>query len=194
MLIGFCQELEIRSVLTTSVINWARSCVREIDLGRRMAHYAVTRRTLPKHLEPRMVMLRDPKVTEHGKMNLEELQRRIRDPNWRLFAEQGVIYALNHEKLLHGTDPFVLFEQMEVSDASHAFYLGYEMMKAKTALTLGKSYRQDQALSWGFLTEPEVSHRAGRVPRREQPPEPDATAADIMRTTEDDAASESRGA
>ena len=31
-------------------------------------------------------------------------------------------------------------------------------MKAKTALTLSKTYRQDQALEWGFLTEPEVSH------------------------------------
>ena len=47
---------------------------------------------------------------------------------------------------------------MGVTDPSHAFYLGYEMMKAKTALTLGKNYRQDQALDWGFLTEPEVSH------------------------------------
>ena len=36
------------------------------------------------------------------------------------------------------------------------------MMKAKTALTLGKTYRQDQALDWGFLTEPEVSHLARR--------------------------------
>ena len=38
-------------------------------------------------------------------------------------------------------------------------------MKAKTALTLSKSYRQDQALEWGFLTEPEVSHRARREGR-----------------------------
>ena len=54
---------------------------------------------------------------------------------------------------------------MEVRDASHAFYLGYELMKAKTALTLSKTYRQDQALDWGFLTEPEVSHRARKGPR-----------------------------
>jgi hypothetical protein len=32
-------------------------------------------------------------------------------------------------------------------------------MKARTALTLSKTYRQDQALDWGLLTEPEVSHR-----------------------------------
>jgi hypothetical protein len=49
--------------------------------------------------------------------------------------------------------------QREDIDPSHAFYLGYEMAKAVTALTLGKNYVQDQALRWGFLTAPEQSHR-----------------------------------
>ena len=40
-------------------------------------------------------------------------------------------------------------------DASHAFYLGFELAKAFTALMLGKNYVQDQALTWGFLTVPE---------------------------------------
>ena len=56
----------------------------------------------------------------------------------------------------------VLFEEMQRQtpiDASHAFYLGYEMAKAVTALTLSKNYVQDQALRWGFLTTPEKSHR-----------------------------------
>ena len=44
-------------------------------------------------------------------------------------------------------------------DPSHAFYLGYEMAKAVTALTLGKNYVQDQALRWGFLTRPEGPYR-----------------------------------
>src|SRR5262249_40148515 len=117
-------------------------------------------RTLPKHLEPRLVALRDPRVAEFGTDNLAKLQRRIRDPNWRIFAERGLIYALNNTHLLKSADPHALFDQMGVSDAAHAFYLGYELMKAKTALTLGKTYRQDQALEWGFLTEPEQSHLA----------------------------------
>ncbi len=164
LLVGFCEELGIRSVLTTAVINWARSSVREIDLARRLAHHAVSRRVLPKHIEPRLVVLRDSEVSAFGTDNIAELQRRIRDPNWRIFAESGTIHALNNEHLLEDTDPFRLFEQMGVRDPSHAFYLGYEMMKATTALTLSKSYRQDQALDWGFLTRPEVSHRerAGR--------------------------------
>jgi hypothetical protein len=47
-------------------------------------------------------------------------------------------------------------------------------MKAKTALTLSKSYRQDQALDWGFLTEPEVSHQERkRAERRQEAIEPE---------------------
>jgi hypothetical protein len=36
------------------------------------------------------------------------------------------------------------------------------MAKAVTALTLGKEYRQDEALDWGFLTRPERHHRLSR--------------------------------
>jgi dihydropteroate synthase len=163
ILISFCEELGIRSVLTTAVINWARSSVGEIDLARRLAHHAVRHRTLPKHVEPRLVMLRDPEVAAFGAENLAELQRRIRDPNWRIFAEGGLIHALNNQHLLSDTDPFRLFARMGVDDTSHAFYLGYEMMKARTALTLNKTYRQDQALQWGFLTVSEESHSGRRA-------------------------------
>jgi dihydropteroate synthase len=165
IMLGFCQELEIRSVLTTAVINWARSSVRELALARRLVYYAVVHQALPKHLEPDLVALRDPRVIEFGAENLAELQRRIRDGNWRIFAEAGKIHALNNTQYLHDRDPFALFEQMGVTSPAHAFYLGYEMMKAKTALTLSKAYRQDQALAWGFLTEPEISHFAGRRQR-----------------------------
>jgi hypothetical protein len=40
----------------------------------------------------------------------------------------------------------------EDMDPAHAFYLGFELAKAKMALTLGKNYRQDNALHWGLLT------------------------------------------
>ncbi len=162
MLLGFCQEVGIRSVLTTEVINWCRSCVRELDLARRLVHYAVRQRVLPKKLEPNLVLLRDPKLKEHGEAALRELAANIKDRNFRLFAERGLLYALNHQLFLWETDPFALFRQMleqEAIDPAHAFYLGYELAKAVTALTLGKNYMQDQALRWGFLTVPEESHR-----------------------------------
>lgn len=162
LLVGFCQEAGIRSVLTTEVINWARTSVREIDLARRLMHYAVTHRLPPKRLDPGLVALRDPKLVRFGPDALEELAGRIRDPNWRLFAEDGQVHAINNQGHLSDADPFLLFERMGVTDPSHAFYLGFEMAKALTALTLGKNYRQDQALDWGHLTVPEVSHRDRR--------------------------------
>jgi dihydropteroate synthase len=169
LLVGFCQELSVGSVLTTAVINWARSSVVEVDLARRLAYHAVTRKTLPKRVEPRLVMLRDDKPPRFGPEALADLAARVKDPNWRIFAEDGRIYAFNNSHYLVGTDPFLLFEQMGVDDPSHAFYLGFELMKAKTALTLNKAYRQDQALDWGFLTEPEVSHRSTRIKRHANP-------------------------
>ena len=169
VLAGFCQELGIRSVLTTEVINWCRSSVRELDLARRLFGYACRHRILPKHLEPDLVMLRDPKLREHDQAFLTELAEHISDRNFRLFAEGGLLHVMNDKMHLQGTDPFDLFAQMsqkESIDPSHAFYLGYEMAKAMIALTLGKNYLQDQALRWGFLTKPEQTHQ----PPREWPP------------------------
>jgi dihydropteroate synthase-like protein len=163
LLLGVCQEVGIRSVLTTQVINWCRSCVRELDLARRLVHHAFTRRVLPKHVERDLIMLRDPKLRIHGEAMLADLAARITDRNFRLFAERGFLHVLNNQMFLQGRDPFALFAKMseqEDIDPSHAFYLGYEMAKAVTALTLGKNYVQDQALCWGFLTEGERSpHR-----------------------------------
>jgi dihydropteroate synthase len=163
LLIGFCQETGIRSVLTTEVIHWARSSVRECDLARRLAWHAVTHRTLPKHVEPRLVTLRAGKPQEHGPETLARLAASIRDPNFRIFAERGEIHLVGAGLHLHARDPFALFEQLAAAgrtdvDPGHAFYLGYEMAKAGTAVTLGKDYRQDQALEWGHLTEPEIGH------------------------------------
>jgi dihydropteroate synthase len=161
VLLGFCQELKIHSVLTTQVINWARTAVRELDLARRLVRHAVTHRTLPKHVEARLVMLRDPRPSRFGADVLRTLARGVKDPNWRLYAEDGTLYAFNNELFLTGTDAFEVFQKMRIDDASHAFYLGYELAKAVTALTLDKNYRQDQALEWGFLTRPEATHRGG---------------------------------
>jgi dihydropteroate synthase-like protein len=163
LLAGFCQEIGVRSVLTTEVINWARSAVKEFDLARRLVFHAVREKVLPKRIEPNLVMLRDPKLYEQGAAGLQELARKVTDRNYRIFAERGEIHVLNGGIYLRGTDPFALFERLAAADTkidvSHAFYLGYEFAKAVTALTLGKNYTQDQALRWGFLTVPEVSHR-----------------------------------
>jgi dihydropteroate synthase-like protein len=164
MLAGVCAEIGVRSVLTTEVINWCRSAVRELDLARRLVYHAVKQRVLPKRLEPNLVMLRDPKLRAHGAEYLADLAARVTDRNFRLFAERGLLHVLNKDMRLQGTDPFRLFAEMQARgaiDPAHAFYLGYEMAKAVTALTLGKNYVQDQALRWGFLTKEETNPHAG---------------------------------
>jgi hypothetical protein len=124
----------------------------------------VTERVLPKHLEPDLVIFRDPKLYGVGEEGLQQLARDVTDRNYRLFAERGEIHVINGSMYLRGTDPFELFGEMQKRDPkldpSHAFYLGYEMAKAVTALTIGKSYTQDQALRWGFVTVPEIIHRS----------------------------------
>jgi len=164
LLAGFCQEVGIRSVLTTQVINWARTSVKELDLARRLMYFAVQRQQVPKRLEPNLVVLRDPRLRQHGPEALAELAASIKDKNFRLFAEDGLIHLMNKDIYEKDADPFELFARVAAQadiDPSHAFYLGYEMAKAVTALTLGKNYTQDQALRWGFLTREEKSHRNG---------------------------------
>ncbi len=175
LLAGVCQELGIRSVLTTEVINWARSAVREFDLARRLMHYSFNHKVLPKHVDSKLVMLRDPKTHELGAAGLSQLAAQIQDPNFRIFVERGQIHLLNRDGHWHGTDPYLLFDTVVSQstsaklDPSHAFYLGYELSKAVTALTLGKQYTQDETLNWGFLTIPERS----AVERRKHTQMPD---------------------
>ncbi|HEX6984738.1 MAG TPA: DUF6513 domain-containing protein [Planctomycetaceae bacterium] len=161
LLAGVCQELRVRSVLTTQVINWCRSAVKELDLARRLMRYAVTRGVPPKRLDSSLLLLRDPSVPERGAEELARLRAAIRDPNFRLFAEGGELHMMNRDGHWHGRDPYEVFDRaLEASgpiDPQHAFYLGYELAKAATALTLGKRYVQDEALRWGFLTRPETS-------------------------------------
>jgi len=167
LLLGFCQELGIRSVLTTEVINWARSSVRECDLARRLVHHAVRQRVLPKHIEPNLILLRDAKLLPVSSEELDALAEQIQDNNYRLFAAGDKIHLVSAGLHLEDPDPFRLFDRLlaagrENIAAGHAFYLGFEMCKALTALTLGKQYEQDESLDWGFLTREENLHRIRR--------------------------------
>jgi dihydropteroate synthase-like protein len=169
LLAAICQELGIGSVLTTEVINWASSSVHEFDLARRMVKYAVDHRTPAKHIESQLVLLRDPQVREYGEAELVALAAKLTDPNFRIFVERGEIHVMNRDGYWRGADAFELFDRFSVDaklDAAHAFYLGYELAKAVTALTLSKQYTQDQPLQWGFLTRAEPSaHERRRAAR-----------------------------
>jgi dihydropteroate synthase len=152
LLIGFCQELGIRNVLTTEVIHWARGAVREVDVARRLMYAARQRGVMPKHIDDRLLTVKDARPKYYTETELKELQAAITDPNWRICTTRDAIYVFNNRLFVRGTDIQEIFEQLGVEDPSHAFYLGRELMKAKLALWLGKTYIQEQPLRWGYLT------------------------------------------
>jgi dihydropteroate synthase-like protein len=152
LLIAICEELGIRAVLTTEVIPWARGAVRELDVARRLMHYAVKRRTIPKGIDDRLVTVKDPEVLTYSEAELRALQANLTDPNFRIFADREAITVFNNVRFVRGTNIQQIFEQLAVDDAAHAFYLGKELARASMAVSLGKTYRQEGALSWGYLT------------------------------------------
>jgi dihydropteroate synthase len=168
VLIGICQELGVRAVLTTEVIPWARGAVREVDVARRLMHYAVTGRTIPKGVDDRLVTIKDPTVLTYSDDELRSIQAGITDPNFRIFADRDGITVFNNVRFVRATDLSRLgdiFAQLGVDEATHAFYLGTELARASLAVTLGKTYRQDETLSWGYLTPAGKASSDGEKPK-----------------------------
>ncbi len=160
VLLGYCQELGIRYVLTTEEIPWARGAVRETDIARRLMHYAVTRKSLPKHVDSRLLTVKDPSPAAYGEAELRRMQAQITDLDYRIFTDGDRIHVFNAERFVSGTDIAEIFAQLDVEEASHAFYLGKELTKARLAVLLGKTYRQEGELAWGYLTPPEPDDAA----------------------------------
>jgi dihydropteroate synthase-like protein len=155
ILTAICEELGVGAVLTTEVIGWARGAVREIDIARRLMHHAVQHRTLPKGVDDRLLTVKDPRILEYSEAELRELHAAVKDPNFRIFTDRDTITVFNDEIFIRGTDIQEIFARLGVEEGTHAFYLGRELMKAKLAITLGKTYRQEGALGWGYLTPPD---------------------------------------
>ena len=165
VLLGYCQELGIRYVLTTEEIPWARGAVREADIARRLMHYAVEKRSLPKHVDSRLLTVKDPSVAAYGEAELRRMQAQITDLDYRIFTDRDRIHVFNAERFVSGTDISEVFTQLDVEEATHAFYLGKELMKARLAVALGKTYRQEGELQWGHLTPPEPDDASATVRR-----------------------------
>jgi dihydropteroate synthase-like protein len=160
VLLGFCQELGIRNVLTTEVIDWARGAVRETVLAAQLMHFAQEQGTPPKHVDGRLLTVKDEDLRPYEESELRELHEQVTDPNFRIFADSEWIYVFNAELFVKGTDFNEIFDQLGVDEPTHAFYLGKELMKATIARALRKNYRQEAPLDWGYLTFEE--------PRRER--------------------------
>jgi dihydropteroate synthase-like protein len=172
LLIGFCQELGIRQVLTTEVIPWARGAVREVDVARQLMYAARRRGVLPKRIDDRLLTVKDSRPKSYTEPELRALHQAITDPNFRIATTRDAIYVFNNRLFVSGTDIQALFDQLGVEDPGHAFYLGRELMKARLALLLGKTYVQEQPLRWGYLTpeREDTPHRRVRIEGRRQTP------------------------
>jgi dihydropteroate synthase-like protein len=163
MLIGFCQELGIRNVLTTEVIDWGRGAVREAVIAAELMHFALERGTPPKHIDGRLVTVKDDEFRPYAEDELRELQAQVTDPNYRIFVDADAIYVFNADRFVKGTDFNQIFDQLGVDEATHAFYLGKELMKATIARGLRKNYRQESPLDWGYLTFAEPKRERVRL-------------------------------
>lgn len=197
LLAAICEELQIGSVLTTQVIPWCQTAVREFNLSRRIVRHSLSQRVLPKHLTSDLLLLRDRRRKPRSAADLKELAGQLTDANFRIFAEAGEVHLMNRYGYWHGSDPYTVFDEMSAANpdlsADHAFYLGIELSKARTALTLGKNYVQDEALRWGFLTLEETSalhrreelrqHRAALTKPDEAAAEPQDSGTDGLSST-----------
>jgi dihydropteroate synthase-like protein len=164
VLLAICQELGIRTVLTTEVTPWARGAVRELDIARRLMHYAITEQTIPKRVDNRLLTVKDPSaLPAFTEAELRRLQATLTDTNFRIFVDANAITVLNSALFVRDTDAQRIFAQLGVTDAAHAFYLGAELARAELAMQLGKTYRQDRQLNWGYLTAPEKASTRVRL-------------------------------
>jgi dihydropteroate synthase-like protein len=148
---GIITELQIDYVLTTEVISWARGAVKELDLARNLMYYAWKNKVLPKHLDDGLLTIKDPPFEPYTEEELRLIQAKVRDRNFRIFTDLNYIYVFNNRLFIKERDIQAIFPQLEVSDPSHAYYLGRELYKASLAVQLGKKYIQEQSLRWGYL-------------------------------------------
>jgi dihydropteroate synthase-like protein len=153
LLAGIMSELGIRFALTTEVAAWAQGSVRELDCARRILHWGRGRGAIPRGYDARLLTTRDARVRRPGEAELRDLQSRVTDRNFRIDTDGEAVYVFNNERFVRTTDVRSVFPRLGVDgDASHAFYLGRELMKAEIARRLGKKYIQGEPLDWGYLS------------------------------------------
>jgi dihydropteroate synthase-like protein len=150
---GIITELEINYILTTEVVSWARGAVREFDLARKLMYYACQNHVLPKHLNDGLLTVKDPPFDPYSEEELHAMQAQIKDRNFRIFTDHENIYVFNNRLFIKTKDFRSVFSQLNIEDASHAFYLGKELQKAAIAIQLGKKYIQEENLRWGYLSK-----------------------------------------
>jgi len=173
LMMGIATELNINYILMTEVISWAQGAVREGNIARKLMGYAQDNHILPKHIDEGLITVKDPPHTPYTEGELRAMQAKVRDRNLRIFTDDKAIYVFkvrdrnlriftddkaiyvfNNRLFIKETDGDIqrIFEQLHVTDARHAFYLGKELQKANQAVRLRKKYVQDEPLRWGYLS------------------------------------------
>ena len=150
LLLGICSELFIRNVLVVQVSSHTRRTIEEHDAARRIMHVARCDAALPKGYGRALIQLHDQAPFPNSAAEIFELAAQIKDLNFRIETSEEGIHIYNRTGHYLSRDALSLFPKLAVEgDASHAFYLGTELMKAEIAWRLGKRYSQDEGLDWG---------------------------------------------
>jgi dihydropteroate synthase-like protein len=180
ILTGICSELAIRNVLVVQVSPHTREAVAEHDFARRLMYAARTNADLPRGYGANLLQIHDRKPFVQTAEDIAAQAQAVRDPNYRIATAEDGIHIFNNTIHETGREAMALYKTLEVAtDGAHAFYLGTELMKAETALALGKRYIQDSPLDWGtaaprantkptHLAEPGPTLRA-KGPKRDDP-------------------------
>ncbi|OPY47085.1 MAG: Pterin binding enzyme [Methanosaeta sp. PtaU1.Bin016] len=135
----------------------ARGSVRELRRASEMMQLASNRRTAPKDLGLDLLLLKEkrpkPEETMPDRFVLASSDHRYHpDPagSFRIFLSKGMILARNRRVTVAGTSAKDILNTLIkggfVSRLDHAGYLGRELEKAEIALSLGRSYVQDESL------------------------------------------------
>ncbi len=158
LLMGIVSELNAGAVLTTQVSEHACSVVKETDLARRIMYAAKQQSSLPKGYSRDLLALHEKKPFPVSAEEIQKMAKKIRDPSFRIQTSDEGIHVYNRDGIHTSDDPYKIYPHLNVEDdASHAFYLGYELAKAEISRQLGKRYTQDRNLSWGCIVPDESS-------------------------------------
>ncbi len=150
ILMGICSELGIRNVLVVQVSPHTRETVGEHDFARRLMYAARANADLPRGYGARLLQAHDRTPFTQTAADIAIQAQMVRDPNYRIATAEDGIHVFNNTMHVVGREAMGVFPALDVAtDGAHAFYLGTELMKAETALALGKRYVQDAPLDWG---------------------------------------------
>jgi len=150
ILMGICSELAIRNVLVVQVSKHTRQTVAEHDFARRLMYAARTNKDLPRGYGSDLLQVHDRTPFVQTAEDIAVQAQAVRDANYRIATAEDGIHLFNNTVHEVGREAMELYPTLDVAtDGAHAFYLGTELMKAETALALGKRYIQDQKLDWG---------------------------------------------